>query len=45
MDSVCVCFDANWMEEVEDRVSGYSREDGNAFLDKEIEMGEFTKCI
>ena len=41
-------FHANWKEEVEDSVGGYSslsEEAGNAFLDKEIEKGEIAKCV
>ena len=41
-------FDANWKEEVEDSVRGYSslsKEAGDAFLDKEAEKGEITKCV
>ena len=45
MDSV---FDANWKEEVEDNVNGYSslsEEVEDACLDKEIEKGEIAKCL
>ena len=38
-------FDADWKEEVEDIVSGYSslsKEAGDAFLDKEIEKAEIA---
>ena len=41
-------FDANWKEEIEDNVSGYSslsEETGDAFLDKEIEKSEIAKCV
>ena len=41
-------FDANWKEEVEDSVSGYSslsEEAGDVFLDKEIKKGEIAKCV
>ena len=41
-------FDADWKEEVEDSVGGYSNlseEAGDAFLDKEVEKGEFAKCV
>ena len=41
-------FDANWKEEIEDSVGGYSslsEEGGVAFLDKEIEKGEIAKCV
>ena len=41
-------FDADWKEEVEDSVGGYSslsEEAGDAFLDKEVEKGEITKCV
>ena len=41
-------FDANWKEEVEDSVSGYSslsKEARDASLDKEIEKGEIAKCV
>ena len=41
-------FDADWKEEVEDSVGGYSslsEEVGDAFLDKEIEKGEIAKCV
>ena len=40
-------FDANWKEEVEDSVGGYSslsEEAGDSFLDKEIEKGEIAVC-
>ena len=45
VDSV---FDADWKEEVEGSVSGYSslsEEAGNAFLDKKIKKGEIEKCV
>ena len=41
-------FDANWKEEVDDGVGGYSslsEEAGDVFLDKEIEKGEIEKCV
>ena len=41
-------FDADWKEEVEDSVGGYSslsEEAGDAFLDKEIEKDEIAKCV
>ena len=41
-------FDANWKEEDEDSVGSYSslsEEAGDAFLDKEVEKGEITKCV
>ena len=41
-------FDADWKEEVEDSVGGYSNlseEAGDAFLDKEVEKGEIAKCV
>ena len=41
-------FDADWKEEVEDSVGGYSSlsgEVGDAFLDKEIEKDEIAKCV
>ena len=41
-------FEADWKEEVEDSVGGYSslsEEAGDAFLDKEVEKGEITKCV
>ena len=40
--SVDGVFDADWKEEVEDSVSGYSslsEKPGDAFLDNEIKMG------
>ena len=43
VDSV---FDADWKEEVQDRVNGYSslyKEAG--VLDKEIEKREIAKCV
>ena len=46
--SVDSLFDADWKDEVEDSVNGYSSlsaEAGNAFFDKEIEMGEIPKCV
>ena len=45
MDGV---FDAEWKEEVEDNVNGYSslsEEVTDSLLDKEIEMGEVAKCL
>ena len=45
MDGV---FDADWKEEVEDSVNGYSslsEEVADAILDKEIEKDEITKCL
>ena len=45
MDSV---FDADWKEEVEENVNGYSRlseEVTDSLLDKEIEKGETAKCL
>ena len=45
MDSV---FDANWKEEVEDNVNGYSNmseEVADSVLDKEIEKGEIAKYL
>ena len=45
MDGV---FDANWKEEIEDNVNGYSslsEEVTDSVLDKEIEKGEITKCL
>ena len=41
-------FDANWKEEVEDSVGGYSslsEETGDAFLDKKIEKGGIAKYV
>ena len=41
-------FDANWKEEVEDSVGGYSslsEEDGDAFLDKEIEKVKLQSVL
>ena len=41
-------FDADWKEEVEESVGGYSslsEEAGVAFLDKEIEKGEIANCF
>ena len=41
-------FDADWKEEVEDSVGGYSslsEEAGDEFLDKEIEKGEIAKFV
>ena len=41
-------FDADWKEEVEDSVVGYSslsEEAGDSFLDKKIEKGEIAKCV
>ena len=41
-------FDADWKEEIEDSVSGYTSLSGDAgdnFLDKEIETGEIAKCV
>ena len=41
-------FDADWKEEVEDSVCGYSslsEEAGDAFLYKEIEKGEIATCV
>ena len=41
-------FDADWKEEVEDNVYGYSslsEEVADSLLDKEIEKGEITKCL
>ena len=46
--SVDGVFDANWKEEVEDNVNGYSslsEEVTNSLLDKEIEKGEIAKCL
>ena len=45
MDSV---FDADWKEEVEGNVNGYSRlseEVTDSLLEKEIEKGETAKCL
>ena len=45
MDSV---FDADWKEEVEDNVNGYSslsEEVADSVLGKEIEKGEIAKCL
>ena len=38
-------FNADWKEEVEDSVGGYSSLSEEAFLDKEIEKGEIAKCV
>ena len=41
-------FDADWKEEVEENVKGYSslsEEVADSFLDKEIEKGEIAKCL
>ena len=46
--SVDGVFDANWKEEVEDNVNGYSSlsmEVADSLLDKEIEKGEIAKCL
>ena len=46
--SVDGVFDANWKEEVEDNVNGYSslsEEVTDSLLDKEIEKGEIAKCL
>ena len=46
--SVDCVFEANWKEEVEDRVSGYSslsERAGDASLDKEIEKGRFLENL
>ena len=45
--SVDSVFDANWKEEVEENVKRYSslsEKVTNSLLDKELEMGEITKC-
>ena len=45
MDSV---FDADWKEEVEENVNGYSslsEEVTDSLLDKEMEKGEIAKCL
>ena len=45
MDSV---FDADWKEEVEENVKGYSslsEEITASLLDKKIEKGEIAKCL
>ena len=41
-------FDADWKEEVEDSVGGYSslsEEAGDAFLDKEVENLKITRLV
>ena len=41
-------FDADWKEEVEDNVNGYSslsEEVTDSLFDKEIEKGEIAKCL
>ena len=46
--SVDSVFDANWKEEVEDNVNGYSNmseEVADSVLDKEIEKGEIAKYL
>ena len=46
--SVDSVFDADWKEEVEDNVNGYSslsEEVADLLLDKEIEKGEIEKCL
>ena len=46
--SVDSVFDANWKEEVEDNVNGYSNmseEVAYSVLDKEIEKGEIAKYL
>ena len=46
--SVDSVFDADWKEEVEDNVKGYSslsEEVTDSLLDKEIEKGEIAKCL
>ena len=46
--SVDSVFDANWKEEVEENVKGYSslsEEVTDSLLDKEIEKGEIAKCL
>ena len=50
LSKMCVdsVFDANWKEEVEDNVNGYSSlsdEVADSLLDKEIEKGEIAKCL
>ena len=45
--SVDGVFDADWKEEVEDNINGYSslsEEVTDSLLDKEIEKGEIAKC-
>ena len=46
--SVDGVFDADWKEEVEDNVNGYSslsEEVTKSLLDKELEKGEIAKCL
>ena len=46
--SVDIVFDADWKEEVENNVNGYSslsEEVEDSVLDKEIEKGEIAKCL
>ena len=46
--SVDSVFDADWKDEVEDNVNGYSslsEEVADSILDKEIEKGEIAKCL
>ena len=46
--SVNSVFDADWMEEVENNVNGYSslsEEATDSLLDKEIEKGDIAKCL
>ena len=46
--SVNSVFDADWKEEVENNVNGYSslsEEVTDSLLDKEIEKGEIAKCL
>ena len=46
--SVDSVFDADWKEEVEENVNGYSslsEEVTDSLLDKEIEKGEIAKCL
>ena len=46
--SVDGVFDADWKEEVEDNVNGYSslsEEVADSLLDKEIEKGKIAKCL
>ena len=46
--SVDSMFDADWKEEVEENVKGYSslsEEVADSLLDKEIEKGEIAKCL
>ena len=50
LSKMCVdsVFDADWKEEVEENINGYSslsEEVTDSLLDKEIEKGEIAKCL